>query len=144
MRRGQHRHHEDGAGEARRTGAGRGLWLGGGRDLVRATSGRAGHGQGVAELAGSADVPARVNVSVGQATIYRILDKSERRRGPIVAWWEQQVPYYEPVLAETWTVEDAAELLQDITGGVGLPAWSSLAQAFIDAMGEDRIRYVEQ
>jgi len=43
------------------------------------------------------------------------------------------VPFV-PYVAESWTVEDVAEILRGSTGGVPLAGWVELAQALLDEL----------
>ena len=76
-----------------------------------------------------------VHFSVQRNDLLRILDRSERRRGPIVAAWsngEMLVPY---LTMDGWTIEDAADIVLG-TCGVSLAGWTELSRGFVAGLGE--------
>lgn len=77
-----------------------------------------------------------VRADVTRDDLLRILGRSEGRRSAHLSGWTSQWPFV-PYVAETWTVEDVAEILQSSTG-VPLAGWVKLAQASIDDPHLDR------
>lgn len=82
-----------------------------------------------------------VHADADRDDLLRILNKSEGRRSAHLSGWASQWPFV-PYVAETWTVEDVAEILQSSTG-VPFAGWIELARTFVDDLNtdhEDRAR----
>jgi len=77
-----------------------------------------------------------VYADVTRDDLLRSLGRSEGRRSAHLSGWTSQWPFV-PYVAETWTVEDVADILQSSTA-LPLAGWVKLAQAFFDDLHGDR------
>ncbi|MGI8723031.1 MAG: hypothetical protein ACR2JG_12480 [Geodermatophilaceae bacterium] len=77
-----------------------------------------------------------VRAVVARDDLLRILGKSGGRRSAHLSGWASQWPFV-PYVAESWTVEDVAEILRGSTG-VPLAGWVELAQAILDELPHDQ------
>ena len=68
-----------------------------------------------------------VRADVGRDDLLRIVGRSQRRRSAHLTGWTSQWPFV-PYIAETWSVEEAGEILEGSTG-VPLVGWVALALA---------------
>jgi len=71
--------------------------------------------------------------------IWRILGASAGRKHSYLAEWVATGPELEPRVRQDWGLDEIGEQLADNTG-ISAEAWNDLAQAFIDALGEEHIR----
>lgn len=77
----------------------------------------------------------QVHADAERDDLLRILNKSEGRRSAHLSGWASQWPFV-PYVAEAWTVEDVAEILQGSTG-VPFAGWIELARSFVDDLHPD-------
>ena len=80
-----------------------------------------------------------VRASVHRDDVVRILGKSARRQGSIVALWEMSGPWFEPLLRHDGDVEEAGDHMAEWIG-VPLEGWVQLAQAFVDRLGDGSVQ----
>ncbi|MFC6021838.1 hypothetical protein ACFP2T_37460 [Plantactinospora solaniradicis] len=75
--------------------------------------------------------------------IRRILDMSSERRSHNAAW-ENRGAWWVPYISQDgWKPDDVTDLIAE---GHGIPAglWTSLAEAFVTALGDGHVRRVDQ
>ena len=73
--------------------------------------------------------------------LLRILHASPRRRGSVLAGWSSDREH-QPYLPVDWGVDEAGESLESWTG-VPLQGWVELARAFVEDLGEAKVRRTE-
>ncbi|MDQ7910797.1 hypothetical protein RB614_40530 [Phytohabitans sp. ZYX-F-186] len=80
-----------------------------------------------------------VRTTLGRETIRLILAASARRRGH-VAGWQQDRAWWAPYITQSdWTPDDVTEHLAELHG-IPESAWSDLAKALIDDLGDRYVR----
>jgi hypothetical protein len=57
----------------------------------------------------------------------------------IVAKWEKSGRWYEPSPSSDWEIAEARDSLAEASG-VALGNWTTLAQAFVDRLGEANVQ----
>lgn len=82
-----------------------------------------------------------IHASLARTDLMHIVRHSTRRRGLVLAQWEE-ARVLSPVLVWGDTAEEAGELLEE-TSGVPFMAWVALADAFIEGLGADKVHHEE-
>lgn len=75
--------------------------------------------------------------------LVRVLAKSGRRRGRVLASWQDAGRWWRPALGEPYgDVDEVADELHAATG-VSVEQWRSLAEAFVENLEPDQVSYVD-
>jgi hypothetical protein len=82
-----------------------------------------------------------VHASIARNDLLRIVARSTRRRGVVIASWDVG-RVLEPILEWGDTVEEAGELLAE-NSGLPFSEWIALAKAFTDHLGADNVHRPE-
>ena len=80
-----------------------------------------------------------IHASLPRNDFLTIVHKSQNRRGPIVAAWSCERTLTPYLTMDGWTIEDAADLLQE-SCGVPLRDWTDLARRFVEDLGDGQDR----